>query len=84
MRLWMECLLSVPGACDDFIAWAQGAEKDLHVKLTEAVREDRLQDAKSIAHEIEVYEGIRKVLRAEMRERTAQAQYDQKMKGGNQ
>lgn len=77
MRTWMSYLLNNPAAYADFIDWAVGCENELKQKISAAVRDDKIEDARGMSHEIVVYETLRKSLEVEKRELESQAQYDE-------
>ena len=81
MRYWQECLISNQAACDDFVKWAKDAEAELGKHLHKAITEEKMDEARGIAHEIEVYENMRKRFESEVRERVAQATYQQQIEG---
>jgi hypothetical protein len=81
MRYWIEYLLGNPSACEDFIKWAKEAENNLNAKLGKAVQSNDIEKARGIAHEIVVYETLRQRIEAEIRERTAQATYEEQIEG---
>jgi len=77
MRRWIEHLLTNASAYSDFIDWAKGAEDTLNGKIAKAIRGGSVENATGMAHEIKVYEEIRKKVEAEVRERTSQANHEQ-------
>ena len=81
MQYWIDYLVSNAAACEDFIKWSKEAESNLSKAIATAVREDKMEDARSIAHEATVYGTLRKRIQAELRERQSQAQYDQQFEG---
>jgi hypothetical protein len=82
MRPWIEYLITNASAGADFIAWTNDIDLELKKQLTLAVREDKLEKARSLASELEVYDTIRSKVETEMRERAAQIQYNSENQGG--
>jgi len=61
----------------DFISWVEESEKELSKRLLDAVKADKLSDAKDIAAEASIYKNLRHKITTEMRERQSQIRYDE-------
>jgi hypothetical protein len=81
MPRWLEYLLNNPAAYADFIAWLKSAEAELHKKLAKSVQDDKIEEARGLSHELQVYENIRNFAERQLRERTAQNQYAEQFEG---
>lgn len=81
MRLWIAHITSHSGALADFHNFVDGATRELNKVLAEAVRDDNMERARGIAHEIKVYEDLKKSVGREMREQRAQVTYLDSVKG---
>lgn len=78
MRSWIEYLVTNPTMGADFIAWNIEIVEQLSKKLLDFTLNGEIEKAKNVACEINVYMTMRSRIEAEMRERTAQAQYQDK------
>ena len=76
MRPWIEYLITNASACADFTEWTRDIDAELKTKLALAVRDDKMEEARALAHELKVYDTIRSKVETELRERTSQIQYD--------
>ena len=77
MPYWMEYLLNNTNAYNDFVTWAKGIEKELNAKIKSAIFIDEIDEARYMTHEALVYEKMRQKLESELRERKAQANFNQ-------
>ena len=77
MRPWIEYIVTNPPIYADFINWVEESERELAKRLLEAVKGDRLADAKDIAAEASIYKNLRHKITTEMRERQSQLKYDE-------
>jgi hypothetical protein len=77
MRPWIEYLLNNANACADFIVYTKESEHELGKKIKEAIVEDKVEEARYLAHESKVYEEMRRRFEAELRERQSQSAYSQ-------
>ena len=84
MRRWIQHLIDNAGACSDFAAWCEEIDRELKASLHEAVLADKMNEAKSIAAEMEVYKNLRQKVQAELRERNSQVSYQAAQEGGTQ
>ncbi len=75
-RPWIEYLMANPAAVADFIQWARDIDRELTVKLTTAVRNDEMAEARALVYEQAVYKKVRDVVKVEIRERDSQIQYE--------
>lgn len=82
MRLWIAHLISNSNARNDFRDFIVDAEKSLNQALAVAVRENEMEKARGIAHEIKVYEELKKSVRREVCEQNAQVTYLDNVKQG--
>lgn len=82
MRVWIAYLISQPNAKADFEAYIYEVKKSLSEAQNAAILENRYADAAGIAHEIKVYEDLRKVVQREVREQHAQTDYLNSIEGG--
>jgi hypothetical protein len=76
----MEHLISNASACEDFMSWVQELQQKLASKLVESVRVGKYEEANAIVGEIDTYSNLQSRLNSEMRERIAQAQYNESRK----
>ncbi len=81
MRVWIAHLISNSHALSDFQAYATEAIIDLNKRLTQFVRDDKLNEARSVAYEIKVYEDLKKAVNRELQEQRSQADYISETKG---
>ncbi len=81
MRVWIAHLISNSHALGDFQAYGTEAIIDLNKRLTQFVRDDKLNEARSVAYEIKVYEDLKKAVNRELQEQRSQADYISETKG---
>ena len=60
MRPWIAHLISNTHALNDFKAYVAEIASDLNKKLTQCVRDGKLEEARNLAYEIKVYEDLGK------------------------
>lgn len=75
MRPWLTHLMSSANAVSDFREAMKSSIASLNKTLAKTVRENDMETARGIAHEIKVYEELLRVVRSEQTEQTAQARY---------
>lgn len=81
-RVWVESIVTNTAVCADFIAWAKEAHDTLGAELAKTVREGKHEESAAIAGEMAAYHNLRIKIEGEMREREAQARYNDTTKGG--
>lgn len=81
MRPWIAHIISNAPAYNDFHTYVNEILAGLSKSLTNAVRSDKMEKARGIAHEIQVYEDLKKAVSRELREQRAQVTYINETKG---
>ena len=81
MRPWIAYLISNSHALNDFQAYTTEAVSGLNNKLTSLVLDGKLEEARSVAHEIKVYKGLKKDVNRELQEQRSQTDYINETKG---
>jgi len=81
MRPWIEYLLNNQGMLQDFINYLKEVDVSLKANLSKAVMENRIEDARGLAYELQAYENMRKRFESERRERESQSTYNEQFKG---
>lgn len=81
MRVWIAHLISNSSAHNDFQDWVVGAIRGLNQALADTVRTGDMESARGIAHELKVYEDLRKSIKRETREQQSQVTYINAQKG---
>ena len=79
MQYWIEYIIGNTSACEDFLKWIDSAEQTLNKALYDAVQSNDMDQARGIAHEIKVYENLRRAVKKNHRERVAQASYQEQI-----
>ena len=75
MRPWITHLIGNANALSDFREAMRSSIASLNITLAKAVRNNEMEQARGIAHEIKVYEELLRVVRAESHEQSTQAHY---------
>lgn len=81
MRVWIAHLISNSNALNDFRLYTTEIIANLNKRLTTLVRDGKLDEARSVAYEIKVYEDLRKVVSRELQEQRSQTDYINETKG---
>jgi len=81
MRVWIAHLISNLHALNDFRVYISEIVIDLNKKLTQLVRDGKVEEARSVAYEIKVYDDLRKAIGRELREQRSQTDYVNETKG---
>ena len=82
MRPWMNAIVHNSAAYNDFYDFTRKAVEALNIVLAKAVRDDEMEKARGIAHEIKVYKDLEKSITREVQEHNAQLTYNSQVKGG--
>ena len=80
---WIEYLQLNAQARDSFIQWLADAEKNFAAAMQQFLLTNKIQEATTAALKLSIYQEIAAKFKTEDRERTAQAEYAEKQKGGN-
>lgn len=81
MRYWIEYLLNNANAYADFIKYISDCEAELRSLMQQSLMKNEMEEARGLAHELNVYETMRKRATSEMKERQSQATYNQQFEG---
>ena len=81
MRVWIAHLISNSHALNDFRAYIDEVVVGLNKRLTQLVRDDKIEVARSVAYEIKVYEDLKKAVSRESQEQRSQTDYINETKG---
>jgi len=73
-RLWLTFILGNTQIAEDYAEDMQTRYNDLLLKQNRAILDNKMEDAKFLAHEAEVYNNMGKTVRKELREIIAQSQ----------
>ncbi len=81
MRPWIAHLVSNTHALNDFQSYVSEVVLGLSKRLTSLVHDSKMEEARSVAYEIRVYEGLKKDVNRELREQHSQTDYINETKG---